>query len=140
MNESADLDPSNGEAGVWGDEDSRDPLCSYQDEGPINISDNEDDRDAESVKGKKGQYYFQPSIAEVTKAHNDLREILKPQQTTGYGFVEPDLNRLVKEQLFGMKLFCHNFIEMQAHNPGSLQWIAASLQTAKSLDSGVYMA
>jgi hypothetical protein len=92
------------------------------------------------AKGKKGQYFFLPSIAEVKKAYNDLRDMLKPCRKTGYGFVDPGLNKLVKERLSCMKLFCYNFIEMQVCPPRSSQWTAVSLQTAKSLDGGTYMA
>jgi hypothetical protein len=52
------VDCSNREEGVWDDKDGVEPLCSCQDDGPIDVSDNKNEREAKTCKRKEGSIFF----------------------------------------------------------------------------------
>jgi hypothetical protein len=52
---------------------------------------------------------FPSSIEQAKRAFSDLANILKPRQKKGPGFTNPGLDKIVMEQLSGMKLFCFNY-------------------------------
>lgn len=106
-----------------------------EDDGPIDDSDDE----AAAPPKRKGMYEFPPTIEQVKAAHEDIKNILRPRRSTGRGFKDPALGKVMKERLEGMKLFCFNYLDMVAKGRPSV-WMAASLQTAKSLDHGPYLA
>jgi hypothetical protein len=138
--EEPDTTANDKETWTWDDDIE---LSGPDDDGPIDDGDDEAEVQ-QPVKDKKpGHFFPPPSIAEAERAFHDLANILKPRRKKGYGFKDPDLDRIVMERLSGMKLFCYNYIQMQDEkvaSPGSSQWGAASLHTANSLGGNVYMA
>ena len=126
--------PANEEE-TWDDEDET--LHGRDDSGPI---DNGDDEEEPEKPRKRGHFIPPPSVEQAERAFHDLGNILKPRCKKGSGFEDPGLDRIVMERLSGMKLLCYNYVEMQKVKPTSSQWGAASLRTANSLGSNIYMA
>jgi len=77
-------------------------------------------------------------VDKVRLACTDLQNILKPQQATGKGYVDPELNELFKSRLLSMKQFMWTYINPDSETTG--HWIAASLKTANDLEKGPILA
>jgi hypothetical protein len=120
---------------TWDDEDEM--LHGRDDTGPI---DSGDDEEEPEEPRKTGHFIPPPLVEQAERAFHDLGNILKPCRKKGSGFEDPGLDRFVTEWLSGMKLLCYNYAEMQKAKPDSSQWGAASLHTANSLGSNIYMA
>ena len=86
----------------------------------------------------KGPFAPPPTIEEVTSAHMDLQQILKPPHHSGRGYKDPEFDHLFQHRLEGMKQFMWVYINLKSGFTG--KWQAASLKTADNLEKGPALA
>jgi hypothetical protein len=110
------------------------------------LSDREDDEEVDeelpipwtnSTPVLAGQFIPPPTINEARLALVDLKLILRPPRSSGWGHKDPKLDLLLRTRLERMQMFLWNYTDSMSKSSG---WMAASLKTAHAHEKGPWLA
>jgi hypothetical protein len=109
---------------------------STSDEG-VEIDEARQDMPAEMVsRPYYGAEYLQrcpPSIDDARDALVDLRMVLKPTRSKGYGYKHAGIDDVMRNQLETMRIFLVAYVD-------GLPWMAASMQATQAMEKGRHSA
>jgi hypothetical protein len=80
---------------------------------------------------------YPPTINEARLALVDLKLILRPPRSSGWGHKDPKLDLLLRTRLERMQMFLWNYTDSMSKSSG---WMAASLKTAHAHEKGPWLA
>lgn len=92
----------------------------------------------EAHDDQKDQRWKLPTIEAAHTAHSRIKAILRPQRDNGVGHKDPGLDLLLRSCLEAMQRFLWRYIDINSEFYN--KWMAASLDTARSSEHGVWFA
>ncbi|KAK2459298.1 hypothetical protein APHAL10511_008687 [Amanita phalloides] len=106
------------------------------DAGSASDNSDEEQENVEFHYEKIRTHQFAPTIAEAGVAFADIKRILKPPRKKGHGYDPHGLDELTHGHVEAM----HRFLWKYIAGNSTIQWIAASLETAHDHEWGPYHA